>query len=255
MPEKVHTQFVVLSNFEGVLGREASGRRWLGITIRARSEDELVSILGTTKKEFYRRYTEALKKRGGRAAAYLETIELEDFDTRRVPETRHRDMHVNISPLEVLRRLILKLICSDNHHDIGPDVLCWRSARQQIINNAGFTKDNGGEEEQVLVSLGNMPPRRLLGLFRDAMSLEGFVQLSHEDRNVKLPFEDTSTVKANTVWYRRDLIEWHSSERPRLNETAIIALLRQTLQARRQSRKDKFDINTHEEARSNRDLH
>ena len=123
----------MLSNFEGVLGREAAGRRWLGVCIRARSELELAEILGTTKIEFYETYTRALKERGSRAAAYLETIDLDDFDTRLVPKTRHKDMHIDGSPVEMLRKLILKLIASNDHNDIGPDVIKWGTVRDRFI--------------------------------------------------------------------------------------------------------------------------
>lgn len=250
VPEPVCTQFGVLSNYEGVLSKEAAGRRWLGVTIRARLEQEMFDILGTTPKDFFKRYAKALRERGSRAAAYLESVDLDGFDCHRVPETRHQTVHVNTSPLETVRALIREFIDKDENHDIGPDVINWRSVRQQIINKAGFSSDDPSLEV-----LANMPQRQLLILFRDAASLEGFVQLSSKDRNVKLPFEISRTVKASTVWYRRDVIEWNENRRPLLNDTAVLAVLRQKLEARKLARMKQFKEDVLTENRSTGGLH
>lgn len=259
--EPLHTQFFMFSNFEGALGVEAAGRRWLGVTIRARSDEELKEILGTRKNLFFTRYAHLLSEHGDRAAAYLETIDLASFDRHEFPETRHNSLYATQTPEETMRELLRSYIDRGENFDIGPDVVNWRAVKKLVddaitgLIDSNDTFDDAGLDEQALDTLSRLSRKHLLSVFRDAASKEGFVQLSQDTKNVRLPFQLGGSVKANTVWYRRNLVEWNRDRQPKLNEGGLLMVLRQVLKARQLDFPLDMAINKSDGAQNNSDLH
>lgn len=196
------TCYMLFSNDPNILDYQATGRRWMHIDVDVYSDHAIEEYLGMSKYKFYSRYDDLLHAYPQRFAAYLDSVDVSEFNHRVPLQNTEKSSHE--TPLTCAEHYLDLLVEERHSPTVNPFYVHESDFMATVANHIAVTDSH---DEYADIWSRTFKSERLLRL-RHALKARGYVQMNSDalgltDSRVFLPIDKKDGRKRMTtkhVW-------------------------------------------------------